>query len=83
VDELPEEVRRLLRLEQREAAIELLRLHQRLSEEEAARRIELYLEDNPPIRPRGPAILLASKLNALIWLVLIALTALLALIFGG
>jgi hypothetical protein len=83
VDELPEEVRRLLRLEQREAAIELLRLRQRLSEEEAARRIELYLEDNPPIHPRGPAILLASKLNALIWLVLIALTALLALIFGG
>lgn len=83
MDELPEEVRRLLRLEQREAAIELLRLRQRLSEEEATRRVDLYLEENPPIRPRGPAILLASRLNALIWLVLIGLSALLALIFGG
>lgn len=83
MDELPEEVRRLLRLEQREAAIELLRLRQRLSEEEATRRVDLYLEENPPIRPRGPAILLASKLNALIWLALIGLMVLLALIFGG
>lgn len=82
MDELPEEVRRLLRLDQREAAIELLRLRQHLSEEEAVRRIERYLEDNPPIRPRGPAILLASKLNALIWLILIGLMILATLIFS-
>jgi len=82
MNELPQEVRRLLQQGQRRAAIELLCLHQRLSEEEATRRIDQHLEDNPPLRPRGAAVLLASKLNFLVWLILIGLMILVALFFS-
>ena len=82
MNELPQEVRRLLQQGQRRAAIELLCLHQGLSEEEATRRVDLHLEDRPTLRPRGPAVLLASKLNFLVWLILIGLMILVALIFS-
>lgn len=82
MNELPQEVRRLLQQGQRQAAIELLCLHQHLSEEEAARRVDLHLEERPTLRPRGPAVLLTSKLNALVWAILIALMILVALIFS-
>ena len=82
MNELPQEVRRLLQQGQRQAAIELLCLHQGLSQEEATRRVDLHLEDRPTLRPRGPAVLLASKLNALIWASLIGLMVVIALLLS-
>tara|TARA_Y100001951_G_scaffold105286_1_gene121470 strand:- start:705 stop:956 length:252 start_codon:yes stop_codon:yes gene_type:complete len=82
MNELPPAVRQLLHAEQRQAAIDLLSEYLATDQKEAERRIDQYLEDNPPVHLRGAAILRASRLNALIWLTLITLTALLVLIFS-
>ncbi|QNH07928.1 hypothetical protein HNQ27_10850 [Pseudomonas sp. B11D7D] len=81
MNELPPAVRQLVHANQRQAAIDLLSEYLGDDQKEAERRIDQYLEDNPPVHMRGAAILRASRLNALIWLVLIILMALLALIF--
>lgn len=81
MNELPPAVRQLVHANQRQAAIDLLSKYLGDDQKEAERRIDQYLEDNPPVHLRGAAILRASRLNALIWLVLIILMALLALIF--
>ncbi|WP_277372685.1 hypothetical protein [Pseudomonas sp. AA-38] len=82
MQELPEDVRQLLHVDRRQAAITLLRDAHGLSADEAERRVDQYLEDNPPLRPRGAAIVRASRANALIWLTLIILMALLGLLFA-
>ncbi|WAJ36474.1 hypothetical protein OU800_17905 [Pseudomonas sp. GOM7] len=82
MQELPEDVRQLLHVDRRQAAITLLRDAYGLSADEAERRVDQYLEDNPPLRPRGAAIVRASRANALIWLTLIILMALLGLLFA-
>lgn len=82
MQELPADVRQLLHADRRQAAITLLRDAHGLSADEAERRVDQYLEDNPPLRPRGAAIISATPLNALIWLILIILMALLAVIFA-
>ncbi|MGP0172545.1 hypothetical protein ACSVIJ_11715 [Pseudomonas sp. NCHU5208] len=82
MQELPADVRQLLHADRRQAALNLLRDAHGLSADEAEQRVDQYLEDNPPLRPRGVAIIRANRLNALIWLILIILMALLALIFS-
>lgn len=82
IDELPPAVRQLLHANQRHAAIDLLSENLANDQKEAERRVDRYLEDNPPIRMRGAAVVRASRLNALIWLILIILMALAGLIFA-
>nr|WP_322939213.1 hypothetical protein [Pseudomonas sp. s4] len=82
LDELPPAVRQLLHANQRQAAIDLLSEYLANDQKEAERRVDRYLEDNPPIRMRGAAVVCASHLNALIWLILIILMALAGLIFA-
>lgn len=80
---LPQDVLLALRQDSREEAIELLQLRQGISAEEAEERIDRYLEDNPPIRLRGPGVVAANKLNALIWLALIVMMGLVYLMLIG
>lgn len=80
---LPEDVLLVLQRDRREEAIELLQARQGISAQEAEQRINRYLEENPPIRLRGPGIVARSKLNALIWLGLIVLMALTYLLLVG
>lgn len=80
---LPEDVLLVLQQDRREEAIELLQTRQGISAHEAEQRINRYLEENPPIRLRGPGIVARSKLNALIWLGLIVLMALTYLLLVG
>lgn len=80
---LPQDVLQALRQDSREEAIELLQLRQGISAEEAEERIDRYLEDNPPIRLRGPGVVTANKLNALIWLALIVMMGLVYLMLVG
>jgi hypothetical protein len=80
--ELPPAVRQLAHADQRQAAIDLLSEYLANNQEEAERRVDQYLEENPPVHLRGAAILRASRLNALIWLTLIVLMTLAALIFA-
>lgn len=82
MQELPPAVRQLAHADQRQAAIDLLSEYLANDQEEAERRVDQYLEENPPVHLRGAAILRASRLNALIWLALIVLMALAALIFA-
>ncbi|WP_061241187.1 hypothetical protein [Ectopseudomonas composti] len=82
MQELPPAVRQLAQADQRQAAIDLLSEYLANDQEEAERRVDQYLEENPPAHLRGAAILRASRLNALIWLTLIVLMALAALIFA-
>lgn len=82
IDEPPPAVRQLLHANQRQAAIDLLSENLANDQKEAERRIDQYLEDDPPVHMRGPAVVRASRLNALAWLILIVLMALLALIFA-
>lgn len=80
---LPNDVLLVLQQDRREEAIELLRLREGISAQEAAERINRYLEDNPPINLRGPGIVARSKLNALVWLGLILIMALVYLLLLG
>lgn len=82
MNELPPAVHQLLHANQRQAAIDLLSEYLANDQQEAERRIDQYLEDDPPVHLRGAAVVRASRLNALIWLILIILMALLALIFA-
>ncbi|MBJ7548231.1 hypothetical protein JHC42_15425, partial [Pseudomonas sp. OA3] len=72
----------LLHANQRQAAIDLLSEYLANDQQEAERRIDQYLENDPPVHLRGAAVVRASRLDALIWLILIILMALLALIFA-
>ena len=80
---LPQDVILALQGDRREEAIELLRLREGIGEEEAAERIDRYLEENPPIHLRGPGVVARSKLNALIWLGLIVMMGLVYLLLIG
>ncbi|MEX6501212.1 hypothetical protein [Pseudomonas zhanjiangensis] len=80
---LPQEVLLALRQNGRRAAIELLQQRQGLSAEQAAQRIDRYQEANPPVPLRGPGVVISSKLNALIWLALIAMMVLVYLLLIG
>ncbi|MDT4888703.1 hypothetical protein FQZ97_1253000 [compost metagenome] len=80
---LPRDVLLALQEERRPEAIALLRMREGISEDEAEARIDRYLEENPPTRLRGAGIIARSKLNALIWLGLIVIMALVYLLLIG
>jgi hypothetical protein len=80
---LPRDVMLALQEDRRAEAIALLRMREGISEDEAEARIDRYLEANPPIRLRGAGIIARSKLNALIWLGLILIMALVYLLLVG
>jgi hypothetical protein len=80
---LPKDVLLVLQQDRREEAIELLRLREGIGAQEAAERINRHLEDNPPINLRGPGVVARSKLNALVWLGLILIMALVYLLLLG
>jgi hypothetical protein len=80
---LPDDVLLVLRQDRRKEAIELLRLREGIGEEEAEERINRYLEENPPAPLRGPGVVIRSKLNALVWLGLIVMMALVYLLLAG
>lgn len=80
---LPQDVMLALQDDRREEAIALLRMREGISEDEAEARIDHYLEENPPIRLRGAGIIARSKLNALVWLGLIVIMALVYLLLVG
>jgi len=80
---LPRDVMLALQEDRRTEAIALLRMREGIREDEAEARIDRYLEENPPIRLRGPGIVARSKLNALIWLSLIVIMALVYLLLVG
>ncbi|SFQ18767.1 hypothetical protein [Pseudomonas borbori] len=79
-DPLPRDVLLALQEDRRTEAIVLLRMRKGISEDEAEARIDRYLEENPPTRLRGAGIIARSKLNALIWLGLIVMMALVYLL---
>ncbi len=80
---LPKDVLLALQQDRREDAIELLQARQGLSAQEAEKRINHFQEENPPINLRGPGIVARSKLNALVWLGLILIMALVYLLLLG
>ncbi|MDM9651825.1 hypothetical protein QU755_10100 [Pseudomonas wenzhouensis] len=82
LDELPPAVRQLLHANQRQAAIDLLSEYLANDQQEAERRIDQYLENDPPVHLRGAGVVRASRLNAMIWLILIILMALAGLVFA-
>ncbi|NQD91530.1 hypothetical protein HP532_02555 [Pseudomonas sp. CrR25] len=79
---LPADVLLALRQGRREAAVELLQLRLGVGAREAGERIDRYLEDNPPLSLRGPGVVAANKINALIWLSLIVLMGLVYLLLA-
>lgn len=82
MNELPPAVRHLLHAGQRQAAIDLLSEYLAADQQEAERRIDQYLETDPPVHLRGAGVVRASRLNALIWVTLIILMALAGLFFA-
>lgn len=80
---LPDDVLLALRQSKREEAIELLQVRHGISAEEAEEKVNRYLEENPPVPLRGPGVVIRSKLNALIWLGLILIMALVYLLLVG
>jgi RecA-family ATPase len=80
MNELPPAVRHLLHAGQRQAAIDLLSEYLAADQQEAERRIDRYLESDPPRFLRGAGAIRASRMNALIWLMLIITMALVALV---
>ena len=61
----------------------MLSLNHGISQAEAKEQLALYLEQHPPIRLRGAGIISLSRTNALIWLGLIVLMALVYMILAG
>nr|WP_256833606.1 hypothetical protein [Pseudomonas oleovorans] len=82
MNELPPAVRQLAHAGQRQAAIDLLSEYLANDQQEAERRINQYLENDPPVHLRGAGVVRASRLNALIWMTLIILMTLAGLIFA-
>lgn len=80
---LPEDILQALRQDRRTDAIELLQRREGIGADEAAERIDRYLEENPPVPLRGPGVVAANKINALIWLALIVLMGLVYLLLIG
>ncbi|MES2821204.1 MAG: hypothetical protein V4812_19685 [Pseudomonadota bacterium] len=79
---LPEPVLQALQRGQHEDAVRMLSLNQGISPQAAREQLDLYLEQHPPIRLRGAGIVGLSKTNALIWLGLIVLMAMVYLLLA-
>nr|WP_298165956.1 hypothetical protein [uncultured Pseudomonas sp.] len=77
---LPQPVLEALQRGHHDDAIRMLSLNHGISQAEAKEQLALYLEQHPPIRLRGAGIIGLSRTNALIWLGLIVLMALVYMI---
>lgn len=75
MSQLPEPVLQAMQRGDHDQAIRMLSLNQGISQEAAQEQMNLYLEENPPVRLRGAGIVALSRTNALIWLSLIVLMA--------
>ncbi|HZX19379.1 MAG TPA: hypothetical protein VFF22_21240 [Pseudomonas sp.] len=75
MSQLPEPVLQAMQRGEHDQAIRMLSLNQGITQEAAQEQMNLYLEENPPIRLRGAGIVGQSRTNALIWLGLIVLMA--------
>ena len=83
MSQLPEPVLQAMQRGEHDQAIRMLSLNQGITQEAAQEQMNLYLEENPPIRLRGAGIVGQSRTNALIWLGLIVLMALTYLLLIG
>ena len=75
MSQLPDPVLQAMQRGDHDQAIRMLSLNQGISQEAAQEQMNLYLEENPPVRLRGAGIVALSRINALIWLGLIVLMA--------
>ena len=75
MSQLPEPVLQAMQRGDHDQAIRMLSLNQGITQDAAQEQMNLYLEENPPIRLRGAGIVGLSRTNALIWLGLIVLMA--------
>lgn len=73
---LPRPVLEAVQRGDHEDAIRMLSLNHGISEADAQEQLSSYLEQHPPVRLRGAGIVSLSRTNALIWLGLILLMAL-------
>lgn len=80
---LPRPVLEALQRGHHEDAIRMLSVNHGITQEEAKEQLALYLEQHPPTRLRGAGIVGLSRTNALIWLGLIILIAVVYIILAG
>ncbi|MHA6493951.1 hypothetical protein ACX0MV_11985 [Pseudomonas borbori] len=80
---LPEPVLQAMQRGDHDQAIRMLTVNQGLSPEEAQEQLNIYLEENPPVRLRGAGIVGLSRTNALIWLGLIVLMGVVYLVLAS
>jgi hypothetical protein len=75
MSQLPAPVLQAMLRGDHDQAIRLLGLNQGISPQAAQEQINTHLDQKPPIRLRGVGIVGLSRTNALVWLGLIALMA--------
>lgn len=80
MSQLPEPVLQAMQRGDHDQAIRLLGLNQGISPQAAQEQINTHLDQKPPIRLRGAGIVGLSRTNALVWLGLIALMAVVYLV---
>ncbi|HUE94005.1 hypothetical protein [Pseudomonas sp.] len=83
MSQLPEPVLQAMQRGEHDQAIRMLSLNQGISQEAAQEQMNLYLEENPPVRLRGAGIVALSRTNALIWLGLIVLMVVVYLLLAS
>ena len=83
MSQLPEPVLQAMQRGDHDQAIRMLSLNQGISQEAAQEQMNLYLEENPPVRLRGAGIVGLSRTNALVWLGLIALMVVVYLLLAS
>lgn len=83
MSQLPEPVLQAMQRGDHDQAIRMLSLNQGISQEAAQEQINLYLDKNPPTRLRGAGIIALSRTNALVWLGLIVLMAVVYMVLAS
>lgn len=80
---LPRPVLEALQRGHHDDAIRMLSLNHGITQAEAKEQLARYLEQHPPTRLRGAGIIGLSRTNALIWLGLIVLMALVYMVLAS
>ena len=80
---LPPEVIAALQKGDAGEAARLLREHEPITQGEAEEALTDYQENNPPIRPRGAAVITQSLRNGLIWVLFIFVMIVVYLLIAG
>jgi len=83
MSQLPEPVLQAMQRGDHDQAIRMLSLNQGISQEAAQEQINLYLDKIPPTRLRGAGIIALSRTNALVWLGLIVLMAVVYMVLAS